>query len=395
MEKLAVGLQLFGGSEVRLPDGTRCRGDIHILLLGDPSTGKSKLLSAVREIAPRAVVAEGGGSSAVGLTGSVRKEGPDGMWVLEAGALVLAHRGHALIDEFDKTDEEDRGKLHGAMEGGKVAINKAGINAELNCACSILAAANPKKGRVGQDVPLEDLVDLPLPLIHRFDAIFIIVDEPGNKEKDAQVADHMLRGHAAAVRAEAEGRSLSTEEVGSLKPSIPPGLLRKYIHYARTQQRPPTMSDEAVARARDYFLELRGQSTNDGPTLISRRQLDGLVRFAEASARARLSLEVSVDDIERSRSIYEYWARRLAPEGRQWDMSRLYGGLSQTLKDDLARLKDLVRVCDRGAGAVKTEVLDRAERDLGMKPDRVRYLVEKLHTEGGIFERDDDHWRAA
>lgn len=400
-EKLALVLQQFGGTTVTLPDGTRRRGDIHILLMGDPSTGKSKLLSAVRELSPRAVMAAGGGASAVGLTGSVRKErdGDGSSYVLEAGALVLADRGLAIVDEFDKMGEDDRGKMHEAMEDQRVQIHKAGINAELRCACGVLAALNPKGGRVRDDKAIHDQTDLPLPLLHRFDAIFLLRDRPGDRDQDAKVARHMLAMHAAAVAGEVG--SESKEAAGEASPEdlnpLSPGLLRKYIHYARTRLRPPLLTSEVMVRAEQYFLDLRKESAGleDGGTLISRRHLDGIIRFSEASARARLSSTVDEEDVGRAIHVFEAWARSTAPEGQKWNLDVIYGGLPSSVKDDMNKLKDIIRSEDHGAGAPKAVIVERAHRDLGMREDRVLYLIEKLYQEGGIYEREDDRYRVA
>jgi len=182
-EKLSMILQLFSGVTKQLPDGSRIRGDLHMLLIGDPGTGKSQMLAYIENIAPRAVYTSGKGSSSAGLTAAaVRDDFGDGQqWSLEAGALVLADRGIAAIDELDKMRPEDRSAMHEALEQQKISVSKAGINATLKSRCSLLGAANPKYGRFDQYEPISEQIDLEPALISRFDLIFTVTDTPTRK----------------------------------------------------------------------------------------------------------------------------------------------------------------------------------------------------------------------
>ncbi|GAH33841.1 unnamed protein product, partial [marine sediment metagenome] len=224
--KEAIALQLFGGVLKERPD-VRIRGDIHVLLVGDPGTGKSQLLQYVVKVSPRGLYTTGRGSTAAGLTAATVKE-KDGGFVLEAGALVLADMGICCIDEMDKMRKEDRGAIHPAMEQQIVSIAKGGIVATLNARDAILAAANPTLGRYNAYQSIaENISTFPVTLLNRFDLIFIVKDIP-NEEKDAQITKHILDIHVDS--------ELS-------KPPIEPTLLRKYISYSKRIT--PKLSPEA------------------------------------------------------------------------------------------------------------------------------------------------------
>ena len=187
MVKMALALQMFGGVRKVMKDGTTMRGDIHILMVGDPGTAKSQLLKYMAEVSPRGIFTFGRGSSA-----AVRDEFGEGRWTLEAGALVLADNGFVAIDELDKMDEHDTAAMHEAMEQQTVTISKAGIMATLKARASVLAAANPKFGRYDLNRNLAEQINFPLPLLSRFDVIFKMVDQP-NKDNDSRLAEHDRR----------------------------------------------------------------------------------------------------------------------------------------------------------------------------------------------------------
>ena len=208
--KEAIALQLFGGTVTQLDDGTRLRGDIHLLLVGDPGMGKSQILKYVSKLAPRSVYTSGKGTSGAGLTAAAVRDELGG-WSLEAGALVLGDQGNVCVDELDKMRSEDRSALHEALEQQTVSIAKAGIMATLNTRCSVLAAANPKFGRFDQYKGVAEQIDLPSPILSRFDLYFALEDRP-NVENDRKIARHILEIH----------------KTSNVEYEIEPELLRKY-----------------------------------------------------------------------------------------------------------------------------------------------------------------------
>ncbi|HKJ96843.1 MAG TPA: minichromosome maintenance protein MCM, partial [Thermoplasmataceae archaeon] len=260
MVKTSLVLQMFGGIRKTMKDGTTMRGDIHILMVGDPGTAKSQLLKYMAEVSPRGVFAFGRGSSAAGLTAAaVRDDFGEGRWTLEAGALVLADNGFAAIDELDKMDERDTAAMHEAMEQQTVTISKAGIMATLKSRCSILGAANPKFGRYDQNRPIVDQIDFPPPLISRFDVIFKIIDQP-SREKDEKLALHILAAHKVGeIYKSLESSKIEDIEVEEEKGMVPPvdkETLRKYVSYARSKVF-PRLSEEAIEILKDEYVNTR------------------------------------------------------------------------------------------------------------------------------------------
>jgi len=281
--KEAIALQLFGGSAKILEDKTRIRGDIHILLVGDPGIGKSQMLKYVSKLAPRGIYTSGKGTSGVGLTAAAVRDELGG-WSLEAGALVLGDRGNVCVDELDKMRPEDRSAIHEALEQQTISIAKAGIMATLNSRCSVLAAANPKYGRFDRFKPTGEQINLPSTILSRFDLIFVIEDKP-DPEKDKSLAGHILRIH--------KNNSIPFE--------IDPELLRKYIAFARKEVQ-PKLTQEAIRVLQEFYVGMRGgiDDEEDAPVPITARQLEALVRLSEASARIRLGQEVTDYDAKRA-----------------------------------------------------------------------------------------------
>ena len=239
LHKEAALLLMVGSPQKSLPDGSTLRGDINILLVGDPGTAKSELLKYVSRVAPRGLYTSGRGSTAAGLTAAVVKE-KNGMMMLEAGVTVLADLGVACIDEFDKMRVEDRSALHEVMEQQTVSVAKGGIIATLNARTSIFAAANPVDGKYDPYKNILDNVALPIPLMTRFDLIFIIRDEP-DPGQDETVAKHILDMRAKSSFPEA--------------PPIEFELLKKYIIYAKKLD--PEFTEEASTRLSAYYIKLK------------------------------------------------------------------------------------------------------------------------------------------
>jgi len=277
-EKEAILLLLAGGSATVLPDGTKLRGDINALFVGDPGTGKSEMLKFASQVAPRGLYASGRGTTAAGLSAAVIRE--KNVLMLEAGVVVLADLGIAAIDEFEKMKPEDRTALHEMMEQQTVTIAKGGIYATLNARTAILAACNPVLGRYN---PFQNLIEnigtLPIPLLTRFDIIFVFRDQPSPAE-DERLASHILAVHAR--------RSYTTP------PPIEFSLLKKYITYVKRIS--PTLTKGAVDRLREYYLELRKTGGTEDSIPPTPRTLEALIRISTARARVLLRDEVTEED---------------------------------------------------------------------------------------------------
>jgi replicative DNA helicase Mcm len=319
--KTAMVLQLFGGV-TRVEKSSRIRGDIHMLLLGDPGIAKSQLLDFISLVSPRGVKAMGGQSSNAGLTCAAKQDGT-GNWSLEGGALVIADGGLCCIDEFEKMDKDDRAAIHGAMEQQKIDVNKAGINATLLTRCSILAAANPKAGRWDMYKNLTEQIDLPASLLSRFDLIFILRDVPDGRVDD-RIAEHILEG-------------------GDTSGGLTIEMLRKYASYARREFN-PVRSKEANVVIKEYYLKLRGLS-KDGAVPITPRKLEDIKRLSEASARVRLSKTVEEIDAKIAVQIVDACLREVAYDARsgKWDIDKVICNTSSAQRQHIGIVKQAIQ----------------------------------------------------
>lgn len=279
--KEAVLLQLFGGVKKIKSDGGSTRGDIHVLLVGDPGVAKSVMLKYTSMIGPKGRYVSGKAATAAGLTAAVVKDEFLKGWSLEAGAMVLSNKGIVCIDEIEKMNEHDRSTMHEAMEQQSVTISKANIQATLRAETTVLAAGNPKLGRFDPYTPIPQQIDISPALLSRFDVIFIIRDLP-NKAQDDAIASHMLEEHKQEVK----------RDVVDAK------LLRKYVAYARRLK--PKLTDPAIEEIKNFYIKLRSQpgkaDSEIKPIPITARQLEGIVRLSEAHARMRLSSKVERED---------------------------------------------------------------------------------------------------
>ena len=302
--KKALACLLMSGSRKILPDGTRLRGDINVLLMGDPSTAKSQFLKFIEKVAPISVYTSGKGSSAAGLTASVTKSST-GEFYLEGGAMILADGGVICIDEFDKMRETDRVAIHEAMEQQTISVAKAGITTVLNSRASVLAAANPIFGRYDDLKSARENIDLMTTILSRFDCIFIVRDVR-DVERDKGIARHVLGVHMNSSAAAASNDSNVAEgEINAL-------LLKKYVGYCR-ERCAPRMSDEAAALLTSQYVHIRQQvsaSLKNTPgessvIPITIRQLEALVRLSEALAKMRLSAEATVADVQEALRLFK------------------------------------------------------------------------------------------
>ena len=381
--KLACALSLFGGTKRKKPGGGYKRGDIHILMVGDPGTGKSEILKGAIEVSPRGIYTSGKGSSAVGLTAAVIKENETGQMNLEAGVVVLANGGVAAIDEFDKMDTADRSALHEAMEQQTVSIAKAGIVATLKAQTAIIAAANPYSGRYDRYKTPTQNIRLPPALLSRFDLIFIVVDRP-DAAADAQMAEFILKNSMT----EPEDSLDETDEV--LAP-IPTNLLKKYIKYAKRTCH-PVLTNDSKEKIKEFYLELRGQyDSEDAIISILARNLDALVRLSEAHAKMALREKVLKDDVE---EIFKLFKRYLKDTGYdettgKIDMDRIFVGQSRSsinkLETLMNRLKEIFED-NNWKPLEKVNIFQILELEENLDKKFIEHAVTELLREGTLYE---------
>ena len=296
--KKAIACLLFGGCRKRLNGGVMLRGDINILLLGDPSTAKSQFLKFVERVAPIAVYTSGKGSSAAGLTASIIRDPSSGEFQLEGGAMVLADGGIVCIDEFDKMRAQDRVAIHEAMEQQTISVAKAGITTTLNSRASVLAAANPIYGHINDLKTTQEQIDFQSTILSRFDCIFLVRDIH-NKERDERIAHHIVD-----ISASNKISNIKKEEG-----EISINDLKKYIAYARMNCT-PKLTEESAKALQNYYIEDRKKYNenktkkgNDIPVTV--RQLEAIIRLSEAIAKMSLSNIVSRKDVDEAHRLFQ------------------------------------------------------------------------------------------
>ncbi|MBT3394820.1 minichromosome maintenance protein MCM [archaeon] len=374
--KKALVFQLIGGTRIVMGDGIKRRGDIHILLVGDPGAGKSQLLQFISKSAPKGRFVSGKGASGAGLTAAVVKDEFLKGWSLEAGAMVLANHGICAIDELDKMSHEDRSALHEALEQQTVTISKASIQATLMAQTTVLAAANPKQGRFDPDLLIPEQIDLPPTLINRFDLIFILRDLP-NKELDEAIATHILTSYEKKAKKEVE---------------IDVPLLRKYISYAKKMIQ-PKLTEGALDIIRKYYVHLRNSSTSTDegikPVPISPRQLEALVRLSEASARLRLSKEVTVEDAKVGTALLQSSLQQVGfdKETGQIDIDRIATGIPASKRGKIIAIKEIITKLEKsGLSVIPLESIMAEAAEKSIKEDKVEEIIEQLKRSGEVFE---------
>ncbi len=391
--KQALALQLFGGCHKEMDDGTSIRGDMHILLIGDPGVAKSQLLRYMGSLAPRGIYTSGKSASAAGLTAAaVKDDFGDGRWTLEAGALVLADKGLACIDELDKMTNQDRSSLHEAMESQKISVAKAGITATLQCRCSMLAAANPKYGRFMDTDSITEQIDLPPALMSRFDMIFVLTDKP-DKEKDKDITNHILKAHrrgqvrATSTEEEIEGVDVHKiiEDTNDIRPFYDIETLRKYVAYSKRMI--PVMTEEAARIIENSYLSIRkmGEIANNSSVTITARQLEAYVRLSEASARMRLSPVIIDTDANRAVDMVEYYLGKIAaPEGGQWDIDRLTTGITKKDRDIKKIVRDTITEFQTKEGISLGAIAKHLEKEI--PEEEVKKIVKEMYARGDLYE---------
>ncbi len=419
--KRSLALQLFGGVSRRLNDKTRSRGDIHILLMGDPGVAKSQLLSFISELSPRGRFATGGGVSGAGLTAAaVRDAFGDGRFALEAGVLPLSDRGLAAIDEFDKISTEDRRMMHPAMEQQQVHVAKGGITATLHSRCAILAAANPKDGRFSKRGPNQSVMrsfqetDLPAPLASRFDIIWMIRDEVRIHD-DERIARHILDNRTSGKSETLMENSidlgqLDLEEVSHLvtpekgEDHLTQNFLRKYIAFAKRTIH-PQLDDEAKNVILKYYTEERQsfgredqgasqyESNQDKDTVIpiTARALEALIRLTEAHARMYLQEVATVENANVALAVFRHWREESGIE----DESELHSGVSVRARSNNSAIMNIVRdLCSEKGEADLVEIYNLA-LPRKITENEVNRVVSKMLLNGELYESSTDKYRFA
>ena len=374
--KGALILQLVGGVKKERKDGSVTRGDMHILLVGDPGAAKSSMLLYVSKAAPRARYVAGRGVSGAGLTAAVVKDEFLKGWALEAGALVLANNGFCMIDEMDKMDESDTSALHEAMAQQQISISKANIQATLKAETTILAAANPKLGRFDPYQPIANQINLPPALINRFDLIFPVRDLP-NEKMDTKIASHVL--------------TLQQREEG-IEPEVSAELLKKYISYVRKHSK-PKLTDGAIDEIKTFYVKLRntGGTGEEGikPIPISARQLESLVRLSEASAKIRLSTKVTRLDARKGIALLTRCLKAVGvdPETGEFDIDMMSTGMATSSRNKIIVVRDIIdKFTSEGKKTIPIEDITVEASERHVTESKVEEVIDQLKKEGAIFE---------
>ena len=377
--KEVVLLLIVGSVTKKLDDGSTRRGDINVLLVGDPGTAKSEMLKFAAKIAPRGLYTSGRGTTAAGLTAAVIRD-KSGIMMLEAGAVVLGDQGLVCIDEFDKIKPEDRSALHEVMEQQTCSVAKGGIVATLNARTSILAAANPLYGKYDSFKNITENVNLPIPLLTRFDIVYVIRDIP-EREKDHRIASHILEIHRDTER--------NTQFV------IDIDLFSKYLAYSRTIE--PKLSIEAIDKIRNYYMKMRNVES-EGMITVTPRQLEGLVRLA--TARAKLLLKDYVDSDDAERAIYLIQTM-LETAGVDVNTGKVdLGVLHGKPQSEISKLKLFMEVFNALSGQDKNDVEEKSfiqelTQTGRFTEDDAKTFINKAMANGQIYERKAGYYAKA
>jgi len=377
--KEVVLLLIVGSVTKKLDDGSTRRGDINVLLVGDPGTAKSEMLKFAAKIAPRGLYTSGRGTTAAGLTAAVIRD-KSGIMMLEAGAVVLGDQGLVCIDEFDKIKPEDRSALHEVMEQQTCSVAKGGIVATLNARTSILAAANPLYGKYDSFKNITENVNLPIPLLTRFDIVYVIRDIP-EREKDHRIASHILEIHRDTER--------NTQFV------IDIDIFSKYLAYSRTIE--PKLSIEAIDKIRNYYMKMRNVES-EGMITVTPRQLEGLVRLA--TARAKLLLKDYVDSDDAERAIYLIQTM-LETAGVDVNTGKVdLGVLHGKPQSEISKLKLFMEVFNALSGQDKNDVEEKSfiqelTQTGRFTEDDAKTFINKAMANGQIYERKAGYYAKA
>jgi len=369
--KESILLLIVGSVTKKLGDGSTRRGDLNVFLVGDPGTAKSEMLKFAAKIAPRGMYTSGRGSTAAGLTAAVIRD-KSGIMMLEAGAVVLGDQGLVCIDEFDKIKPEDRSALHEVMEQQTCSVAKGGIVATLNARTSILSAANPMYGKYDPYKNITENVNLPIPLLTRFDIIYVVRDTP-EKEKDSRVASHILEIHRDAGHA--------------AQPAIDIDLFSKYLAFSK--QIEPELTTEAIEIIKNYYMKMRN-ADSEGMITVTPRQLEALIRLATARARLLLKDKVEAEDGERAIYLVQ---RMLETAGIDVNTGKVdLGVLHGKPHSEVSKLKIFMEIFNALSGQDRNDVsennfISELVKTGKFTEDDARIYIRKAMQNGQIYER--------
>lgn len=371
--KEAILMQLFGGVPANLKDGTNIRGNIHILLIGDPASGKSQLLKLVPEIVPRARYVSGKGVSGAGLTATVTKDEQFmGGWVLEAGAMVLSNKGLLAVDEFEKMSVEDQVAMHEGLEQGTVSIAKASIVATLPAKTSVLAGGNPKFSRFDPYMPISKQITIPDTLLTRFDLKFIMRDIP-DAERDKLMAEHIIR-------------TREDHNYEPARPKIDPKMIRKYVAYTKEKCNPKLVPEVGRLLKRFYINTRKNAEGAEAPVPITLRQLEALMRISQASAKIQLQDKVRKEDAQRAIRLMNCSLVQLGfdPDTGMIDVDRSEGATTSTERSKIRIVLDVIDEFSATKKEILAEDIVKSAKKEGVED--VDEVIEKLKREGMLFE---------
>ena len=369
--KESLVMQMFGGVAHFMPDGSRIRGNIHILLTGDPGVGKTVLLKLVATVMPRGKYVSGSGVTGAGLTASVRKDEMIGSWVLEAGALILANKSVISIDEFDKMSRDDQIAMHEAMSVETISIAKASIVATLPAETAVLAGANPKLGRFDPATPIPEQLMIPETLLSRFDLKFVLRDIP-DRAMDEKLADHII---------------ISRTEPKMIEPVIAVHMLRKYIAYAK-QIKEMELTYDAAQALKNFYVDMRNRYAGSEVPVVSitLRQYEALLRLAEASAKIRLDTKVRTEDAERAINLMKYSLIQLGYdyETERFDIDRMESGITAVRRRKITVVMDIITELQKLGKEIAIDDIKAEAETRGIED--IDDTIERFKREGTIFE---------
>lgn len=374
--KMAIVFQMFGGTKNKtMPGGAKIRDDVHVLLIGDPGSAKTRMLQYAKDLVPKGIFVSGKSATGAGLTAAAEKdEMGDGGWTLKAGALVLASGGLAAIDEFDKMDESERSSMHEAMESQTVSVAKAGIVATFRTKCAILAAANPKFGRFDRNRLPGEQFDIPPTILSRFDLIFVIYDIL-DKVEDSRMAEKILNAHR------------NPEDDKPKPDEISRDLLTKYIAYMRRNCN-PMLSEDAAEKIKEYYVDLRVRGAEQGAVPITPRQIEGIIRLTEASAKVRNSPVAQKEDADRAIALMNFMQDQILrdKETGAIDVDIAYTGKPKSQVDKINNIFAIAKELQGKYDMVEiNKIVEEAQKHNISEIDARRFLDELIYK-GDLYK---------